>query len=171
MAGTAVCTILLPALIGRPLATLGVVIVAASFGSRGHALAEPRLLLASLIILHILDLAFWIGAFVPLYRLNREKTANVGGHVAQEFGQLATWVVGALTLAGGGAPWLLTGNMLNAIIMPYGQFFAIKLGVFLAIMSLAARKGLRPRPALLHQEQGAGARLRGSVRKERHLLH
>ncbi|MDA0962022.1 MAG: copper-binding protein, partial [Proteobacteria bacterium] len=58
-----ICAILLPKRLGRPLATVGVILVAASFVLRGHALEEPRLVLATLITLHILGLAFWIGAF------------------------------------------------------------------------------------------------------------
>ena len=161
-----ICMIFLPARIGRPLAALGVVIVAASFVFRGHALEEPRLLLATLITLHVLGLAFWIGAFAPLYRLSGENTDGVAGQVSHDFGELAIWVVGGLSLAGGASLWLLTGNVLEALFTPYGQFFAIKLGVFLAIIGFAAWNKLRLTPALLRQEPGAGARLRGSIRME-----
>jgi len=165
-----ICAILLPACFGRPLAALGVVVVAASFVFRGHALEEPRLLLATLITLHVLGLAFWIGAFAPLYRLSGANTASVAGQVSHDFGRIAVWVVGALTLAGGVTLWLLTGNVLNALFTPYGQFFAIKLGVFLAIIAFAAWNKLRLTPALLRQEPGAGSRLRGSIRMETALV-
>ncbi|MCR9089712.1 MAG: copper-binding protein, partial [Rhodobacteraceae bacterium] len=46
----------------------GAVLVAASFAMRGHTLEEPRLLLGSLITVHLLGLAFWIGALAPLAR-------------------------------------------------------------------------------------------------------
>ncbi|NDV63626.1 CopD family protein, partial [Puniceicoccales bacterium CK1056] len=65
---------------------------------------------------------------------------------------------------------LLTGNVLNALFTPYGQFFAIKLGVFLAIMAFAAWNKLRLTPALLRQESGAGSRLRRSIRMEAALV-
>ena len=165
-----ICAILLPACFGRPLAALGVVVVAASFVFRGHALEEPRLLLATLITLHVLGLSFWIGAFAPLYRLSGANTASVAGQVSHDFGRIAVWVVGALTLAGGVTLWLLTGNVLNALFTPYGQFFAIKLGVFLAIIAFAAWNKLRLTPALLRQEPGAGSRLRGSIRMETALV-
>jgi putative copper resistance protein D len=165
-----ICTILLPARVGRPLAALGVVFVAASFVLRGHALEEPRLLLAILITLHVLGLAFWIGAFMPLHRLSGGSTDSVAGQVSHDFGQLAIWVVGGLSLAGGVALWLLTGNVINALFTPYGQFFAIKLGVFLAIIAFAAWNKLHLTPALLRQEPRAGARLRGSIRMEAALV-
>ncbi len=165
-----ICMILLPARFGRPVAALGVIVVAASFVFRGHALEEPRLLLATLITLHILGLAFWIGAFAPLYRLSGANSARVAGQVSHDFGRIAVWVVGALTLAGAVTLWLLTGNVLNALFTPYGQFFAIKLGVFLAIIAIAAWNKLRLTPALLRQVPGAGARLRRSIRTEAALV-
>lgn len=165
-----ICMILLPARFGRPVAALGVIVVAASFVLRGHALEEPRLLLATLITLHVLGLAFWIGAFAPLYRLSGANSARVAGQVSHDFGRLAIWVVGGLSLAGGLILWLLTGNVLNALFTPYGQFFAIKLGVFLAIMAFAAWNKLRLTPALLRQEPGAGSRLRRSIRMEAALV-
>jgi len=161
-----ICAILLPARQGRPLAVFGVLVVAASFVFRGHALEEPRFLLAALISLHILGLAFWIGAFTPLYRLSGADTASVAGQVSHDFGRIAVWVVGALTLAGGVTLWLLTGNVLDAFFTSYGQFFAIKLGVFLGIIGFAAWNKLRLTPALLRQEPGASAHLRWSIRME-----
>jgi putative copper resistance protein D len=137
---------------------------------RGHALEEPRLLLATLITLHVLGLAFWIGALAPLYRLSGASTDSVAGQVSHDFGQLAIWVVGGLSLAGGATFWLLTGNVLNALFTPYGQFFAIKLVVFLTIMAFAAWNKLRLTPALLRQVPGAGARLRRSIRTEAALV-
>ncbi|WP_375698432.1 copper resistance D family protein [Pseudophaeobacter sp. TrK17] len=165
-----ICMILLPARFGRPVAALGVIVVAASFVLRGHALEEPRLLLATLITLHVLGLAFWIGAFAPLYRLSGANSARVAGQVSHDFGRLAIWIVGGLSLAGGLILWLLTGNVLNALFTPYGQLFAIKLGFFLAIMAFAAWNKLRLTPALLRQEPGAGSRLRRSIRMEAALV-
>lgn len=161
-----ICAILLPKRLGRPLATVGVILVAASFVLRGHALEEPRLVLATLITLHILGLAFWIGAFAPLYRLSGNLEGTVAGQISHDFGRLAMWVVGGLTLAGGATLWQLTGNLLGIFFTPYGQFVAIKLGVFLGIIGLAAWNKLRLTPALLRQEQGAGRHLRLSIRAE-----
>lgn len=161
-----ICAILLPTRLGRPLATVGVILVAASFVLRGHALEEPRLVLATLITLHILGLAFWIGAFAPLYRLSGNLEGTVAGQISHDFGRLAVWVVGGLTLVGGATLWLLTGNFLDVFFTPYGQLFAIKLGVFIGIIGLAAWNKLRLTPALLRQEPGASAHLRRSIQME-----
>lgn len=171
LAGLAlICAVLLPARIGRGLAGFGVVLVALSFVLRGHALEEPRLLLAGLITLHLLGLAFWIGAFGPLYRLAGEGSGQATAQVTEAFGRLAVWVVGALALAGAVTLWVLAGNPLRALATPYGQFLAFKLAVFAAVMGLAAWNKLRLTPALSHHEPGAGARLRHSIRTEAALV-
>ncbi|MEZ5741341.1 MAG: CopD family protein [Burkholderiaceae bacterium] len=131
---------------------------------------EPRLLLGILITLHILALAFWIGAFGPLYRLANDSADSTAGLVAHDFGRLAIWVVGLLTVVGIATLWLLTGGTSDAVFSPYGQFFAIKLILFLAIVSLAALNKLRLTPALLRAEPGAGARLRQSIGLEAALV-
>lgn len=161
-----ICTILIPARIGRLLGVCGVALVAVSFAFRGHALQDPRLLLSTLVTLHVLGLSFWIGAFTPLYRIAGQNAGSAVGRISHEFGRIAIWVVAVLTLAGGVTLWLLTGNLLTALFTPYGQFFAVKLIVFLAVIGCAAWNKLRLTPALLRQEAGAGACLRASIRLE-----
>lgn len=155
---------------GRGLAALGVCIVALSFVLRGHALEEPRLILGALITLHILGVAFWIGAFVPLYRIAGGTNARSAGTIAHEFGSNALWVVGLLTGVGAITLWMLTGNIFEAIYTPYGQFFALKLTMFAAVMGFAAWNKLRLTPALLRQDRSASTKLRQSVRLEAALI-
>jgi len=165
-----ICAIFIPGHSGRWLATLGAFVVAASFVFRGHALEDPRLLLGFLITLHILGLSFWIGAFAPLYRIAGQTTGSIAGSVARDFGYMAIWVVGALTLVGGATLWILTGNVPEVLLTPYGQFFAIKLTLFLAIIGLAAWNKLRLTPALLRDEPSARSKLRQSIRIEATLV-
>ncbi|MDT8328386.1 MAG: copper-binding protein [Roseovarius sp.] len=131
-----ICAILLPSRFGRWAAVFGGIIVAASFVLRGHAISEPRLLLCMLVTVHVLGLSFWIGGFAPLYRLAGHNSKGVAGQVCLEFGRLAVWGVGALTLAGGVTLWLLTGNAMTALATPYGQFFAVKLSPSLRSLAL-----------------------------------
>lgn len=66
--------------LGLWLALSGAVLSSASFALRGHALGEPQMILGALITLHILCLAFWIGAFAPLVRSARsDPPARAGG--------------------------------------------------------------------------------------------
>lgn len=155
---------------GRGFAALGACIVALSFVLRGHALEEPQLILGALITLHILGVAFWIGAFAPLYRIAGEAGTTDAGAVAHEFGRNALWVVGLLTGVGAITLWMLTGNFFDALYTSYGQFFALKLTMFSAVMGFAAWNKLRLTPALLRQDRSASTKLRQSVRLEAALI-
>ena len=150
----------------RWVAVAGAGIVCASFALRGHVLAEPRVILAALVTAHLLGLAFWIGGFAPLHRLAGLASPVRAGTAAAEFGRRALWVVPALAVAGAGLLVLLAGNPLDALAHPYGRLLAVKLAVFLLLLSLAAFNKLRLTPALLGGDARAGARLRRSIRLE-----
>ena len=147
----------------NPVALLGAFTVCASFALRGHVLAEPRLLLGVLLTAHLLGLAFWIGAFAPLFRLARQGEPMRAGALADAFGRRAVWVVAVLAAAGVGLLLLLTGNPLDALALPYGQFLAIKVSVFVLLLGLAAFNRFRLTPALLAGDSRAGARLQRSI--------
>ena len=149
--------------IANPVALLGALGVCASFAFRGHVLAEPRLLLGALLTAHLLGLAFWVGAFAPLFRLARQGDALRASALADAFGRRAVRVVAALAVAGAGLLVLLTGNPLQALAMPYGQFLAIKVSIFVLLLGLAAFNRLRLTPALLAGDSRAGVRLQRSI--------
>ena len=155
---------------GPVLALLGVCIVSVSFALRGHALSEPRVLLGALITLHILCLAFWVGAFAPLARAARLDPPARAGALAHEFGRRALWAVGLVVLAGGITLALLGAATPSALSSPYGQMFAVKLVLFAGVIALAAVNKLTLTPALLTGAPNAGARLRRSIGVESGLV-
>jgi len=63
----AILTVLVPR-IGQWIALVGSLAVAISFAQVGHALGDPKLVLAVLIVLHLLTAALWVGALLPLRR-------------------------------------------------------------------------------------------------------
>ena len=144
-------------------AVLGAVVVCASFAFRGHVLAEPRLVLGALLTVHLLALAFWIGAFAPLFRLARHGGAARAGAAADAFGRKAVWVVAALALAGAGLLLLLAGNPFEALALPYGQFLALKLSLFVLLLGAAAFNRIRLTPALLAGAPRARMHLQRSI--------
>ena len=158
-----IAVLLVPVRTGRVAAGLGALFVAVSFVLRGHALEEPRVLLGALITVHLLGLAFWIGAFVPLYSA---AEMDHGGRLAHEFGRKAVYVVASFTVAGGITLWFFIGNPITAALTPYGQFFLLKLAVFLAIITLAAWNKVQLTPALLRGDIDAPDRLQRSIRWE-----
>ena len=157
------------AVVNRPAARfaagLGAVLVCASFSFRGHTLEEPRLVLGALVTLHLMGLAFWVGALAPLHRLARtdEKAA---GSLAAEFGARAVWIVPGLVAAGAALFVLLTGGPVAALDTTYGQVLAVKLCLFALLLGLAALNKLLLTPALQSGARGAGSRLRRSIRLE-----
>lgn len=148
---------------GQILALMGALFASTSFALRGHALGEPQMILGALITLHILCLAFWVGAFAPLARAARLDPPARAGALAHEFGQKALWAVGLVVLAGGIALALLGAVTSSALSSPYGQIFAVKLVLFAGVLALAAVNKLTLTPALLASAPGAGTRLRGSI--------
>ena len=150
----------------RFVAVAGAVIVCASFALRGHVLAEPRAVLAALVTVHLFGLAFWIGGLAPLHRLAGRADPVRAGTAAAEFGRRAVWVVPALAVAGAGLLVLLAGNPLDALQHTWGRLLAVKLALFLLLLSLAGFNKRRLTPALLAGDVEAGASLRRSIRLE-----
>lgn len=155
---------------GLFLALIGACIASASFALRGHALSEPQMILGVLITLHILCLAFWIGAFAPLARAARRDPPTRAGALAHEFGRRALWAVGMVVLAGVIILGLLGAATPTALSSPYGQMFAVKLVLFVGVLALAAVNKLTLTPALLAAAPHASARLRRSIRVEAGLV-
>ena len=151
------------------LALAGVFAIAVSFGLTGHTRAAPGFLLNALVVLHVLLLSFWLGVFVPLYRMSRADPMRAGA-VAHQFGRQAVWAVAGLAAAGLITLHQLTGGLVAALATPYGQIFAIKLSLFVLVMGFAAYNRLKLTPALLRGELPAASHLRGSLRLEAGLL-
>lgn len=152
------------------IAALGALLTAASFALRGHALGEPRLLLGALATLHILALAFWIGALAPLHRAARAMEPRDAGALAEEFGRKALLGVGLLVLAGAALFALLVGASFDIFATPYEEGFGVKIALFIGVLGLAALNKLRLAPALRSAEPEAGPRLRRSIRIEALLI-
>ncbi len=148
---------------GRSVAVLGAVLACASFAFRGHAMGEPRAILAVLVTLHVLALAFWAGGLAPLLRATSRMEAAQAGHVARDFGDHALRAVVGLVLAGVALFTLLGVATPAALTTPYGQFFALKLGLFAAVLGFAAWNRRHLTPALLAGRPGAARHLRRSI--------
>ena len=149
----------------RLAAGAGAVLVCASFALRGHALNDPRLVLATLVTLHLMGVAFWIGVFAPLHRM--VLTGNDGAAaLAEEFGRKAVWVVAGLVLAGAGLFVLLTGDPLAALPTLYGRILLAKLALIVLLLGFAALNRFRLTPGLRAGHPHARRRLVWSIRTE-----
>lgn len=144
------------------IALLGVAAIVASFGLTGHTSAASGGLLSALVILHVLLLSFWVGVFLPLYRLSRLDLAATGA-VAHQFGRLATWAVAGLAIAGLITLHQLTGGLVVALATDYGRIFALKLSVFVLVLGFAAYNRVALTPALINAKPQAANHLQRSL--------
>ncbi len=146
---------------------IAVVIIGWSFTQIGHLSNIETGLIKLLLILHLLGIAFWIGAFTPLYRaasglLPDKETAEL----AHRFGQLAVYVVLGLFIAG----VIMASNLLASpnqlYSTEYGRTLAVKILIFFALLGLAALNKLRLVPALKTSQPNAAKRLQQSIALE-----
>ena len=158
----AILAILVPR-IGQWIALAGSLAVAISFAQVGHALGEPRVALAVLLVLHLLAAAFWVGALIPL---RQAALAPAGADLLHYFGNLAAGGVAALILAGTSLAWLLSGSTTALFGTAYGLALLAKVAIVAVLLSFAAWNKVRLVPALRSEKPGAAHALRRSISME-----
>lgn len=147
----AILMVLLPR-VGRWIALAGTFAIAVSFSQIGHSLGDPRAALAVLLVVHILAVAFWVGALAPLHR---GADTPSGAELLHRFGAVATYVVGALIVAGFALAWLLSGSFAALFGTAYGLGLLLKVLVVAALLAIAALNKWRLVPSLRVDRPGA----------------
>lgn len=153
--------------VGYGLSLGGVVLVMLAFVQVGHTVDEPRILLAGLLIVHLLAVAFWIASLWPLYRLAGHPAGSAdAARILARFGQIAMIGVGLLILAGVTLAWWLVGGVAPLLTTAYGQLLLGKVLIVGALLLLAAANKWRFVPAFERGEPMAPQRLRRSIALE-----
>jgi putative copper export protein len=130
------------------LATAGGVLALIALLLTGHTSVNAlRWLLAPLLAVHLLIVAFWFGALAPLYSVTQRESINVAAKVVARFSAIAGWLVPCIALAGLGMALVLVPD-LSVLRRPYGLLLLGKLGGFGLLMILAAFNKWRLTPAL-----------------------
>src|SRR3982751_6544919 len=81
-------------------ALLGTLLTIISFTLQGHTTTTPhRAAAAALILLHLLVVAFWLGALWPLYLAAKKEAPAIAARVIDRFSIMATWLVPLILLA------------------------------------------------------------------------
>jgi len=133
---------------------LGAVVAVGGFLLTGHTSTHTaRIVLAPLLALHLLVVAFWLGSLLPLWLVVQRELPQAAGAVLREFSALATWLVPLIAVAGAAMALLLAAGV-PSLHEPYGALLLVKLGGFAVLMVLAACNKWRWMPAL---ESGAAA--------------
>ena len=142
---------------------IGAVLVAMSYTFVGHSLGDPRWLLASLLTVHLLAAAFWVGALLPLRKAVSQPD---GASLLHRFGSIASMTVALLIAVGLVFAWLMTGSVFVLVTTAYGWTLLAKLGIVAGVMILAALNKWRFVPALASGEPSAACHLRRSIQIE-----
>jgi copper resistance protein D len=144
---------------GRWLQLIVAGVLIGSLGFIGHAGATPstagEIHLAS-DVLHLLAAAAWVGALsalaLLLHQMRREKNDRAGivtRTAARRFSTAGIASVATLIATGLVNSWNLLSGPRDLIATEYGQILSLKLGLFAAMLGIAAvnRYGLTPRLA------------------------
>ena len=145
-------------------ASLGGVIAVGGFLITGHTSTHAlRAVLSPLLALHLLVVAFWFGALVPLALVIRLESRATAAGLLKRFSVIAGWLVPLILVAGLAMAWLLTGT-LKVLGKPYGELLIVKLAGFGLLMLLAADNRWRLTPA--YEEARSPTSLRRSLAAE-----
>jgi copper resistance protein D len=151
----------LPAI--KPVAVLGAVLACCALVLTGHTSVNPqRALLAPLLTVHLLIVAFWFGALAPLWLALRHETLPDAAALLQRFSRLAAWLVPGIALAGVSMAFVLIDDV-AVLHRPYGELLLAKLCVYILLMGLAAMNRWRFTPALNAAPQSARRALQRSL--------
>ena len=158
-----VVALLIRGIVGLSAGLIGALLIDVSYTFVGHSIGDPRWLLASLLTLHLLAAAFWIGALLPLRHAVGQPE---GARLLHRFGNVASLTVALLVVVGLIFAWLMTGSFSNLLSTAYGKTLLAKLGVVSGLMALAALNKWRFVPALASGTPAAVPHLRRSIQIE-----
>lgn len=161
--GLLVVALLIGGVAGLGAGLIGAFLIAVSYTFVGHSLGDPRWLLASLLTLHLLAAAFWVGALAPLRHAVGQPD---GASLLHSFGKVAGFTVALLVVAGLIFAWLMIGSLSDLLSTAYGWTLLAKLGVVTGLMALAALNKWRFVPALASGAPAAVSHLRRSIHIE-----
>ena len=148
------------------LAAVGGASAAMSFAWVGHAHATGDPWTTACIALHLVAVAFWIGALGPLALLTRTGDPRRAGAAAARFGRIALAVVSVLAAAGLIALSRFLGHASALWDSAYGRTMCVKLVLVAGLLSLAAFNKFRLTPRLLAGDAAAAHSMRRSIHAE-----
>lgn len=151
---------------GQAAAVIGGTLIAASFALMGHtADDDQRWLLAPLLIVHLIVVAFWFGALGPFALAANLEPTPTNAVVVERFSTLAAWLVPVIFAAGLAMSLALLPN-LASLLAPYGLLLSAKAAGFAALMGLATLNKWRFGPMIRAGHQPALFAFRRSVLTE-----
>ncbi len=132
---------------------LGFLLIGLSQGRIGHVSVLDLPARISIVI-HLMGIAFWTGALLPLHHLCTSDDRSLLQGNLKRFGDHALWIVAILAIAGVFLLTQLLASPGELLTTPYGLALLLKLALVLAILGIAALNRLRLVPQL-HTANGA----------------
>ena len=140
--------LLKPSRLGDAISLVGATLVVVSFGLMGHTAShDQRWALVVLLVVHLLIIAFWFGALLPLYMAAARETVDDNALVIENFSMIAAWLVPVIFVAGLGMSVLLLEE-LNNLWTAYGLTLLAKVTGFGLLMGFATLNKWRLGPAI-----------------------
>ena len=126
----------------------GTILVATSFALMGHTVThEPRWLLAALLFIHLVVIAFWFGSLLPLLAVTRMQDRKIAGCIVDEFSRIAALAVPLILIAGVILAVVLLGSV-EKLLEPYGLLVLAKVTGFALLLGLASLNKWRYAPQI-----------------------
>ena len=151
--------------VGMLCAVIGALVTLLAFLWVGHTTTHsPRALLASLLLVHLIVVAFWFGALLPLSIVMRTESPNCAAATLRKFSVLAGWLVPLLLLAGAALAGGIASGM-PSFHEPYGRLLLTKLCGYAVLIALATLNRWRWVPAFA-AARSSDAALRRSIYAE-----
>ncbi len=131
---------------------LSLVFIGLSFCTSGHV-SELSYLARFSIAVHVLIALWWMGSFYPLILACRHLTTSTLSDLMHKFGQIASFLVLILIVAGTYLAFELTDSFKDLTSTPYGQLLILKLILVIHILVLAAFHKFIVVPSLLKNKE------------------
>ena len=145
---------------------VGLALVLASFLFVGHTAMHPqRWIVGSLLWVHLLIVAFWFGAMVPLFRASSLERATAAGAVIEAFSALALWFVPVIFVAGACLAIFLVKTF-DGLRTTYGELLLVKVALFAVLLGLGALNKWRLGPRVGRGDARALAHFRRTLAVE-----
>ncbi|MDG2475336.1 MAG: CopD family protein [Paracoccaceae bacterium] len=126
---------------------IGSVTVLFSFTLAGHAQLSG-VFTQLLLILHLLGIAFWLGALLPFRWICLQSDVSNLSSLAHRFGVIAMVYVGLLLITGITYAYTLLGKLSHIFTTSYGNALLVKIVLVISLLCLAAFNKFKAVPAL-----------------------
>jgi len=130
-----------------------------------RGMTTDRWLLAGLLILQLLIIAFWFGALWPLLLASSQEAPATNAAVVEQFSRVAIRLVPVVFLAGFALAVALLPSIAS-LSTPYGLLLQAKVAAFALLMILAALNKWRLAPRIRGGDPAATRALRRSIMAE-----